>query len=852
MQKFMIIDGSSIFYRAFFAMPSLTSPSGEPTGAVTGFANIILKLLREYSPDFVAVAMDTPKKTFRAEMFPDYKATREKIPDELGAQIPLLKEFCEVLGLKTVAAPGFEADDIIGTLSNQAQENFSVDIVTGDRDALQLINSAVKVLLTKNTKVEVYDAEKFVAEYGFEPAKLVDFKGLSGDSSDNIPGVKGIGAKTATKLLQEFGDLENILSNIEKISAKKVRENLQNSIDIAKLSKKLAEINCNVPNVNFSAENFELKPDLRAANDFCNRLGLNVVKKKISELFGDADSLFNNFAVEEKPPEVLEVPASASMADFYKIFLAENISVAFDFENKNSAVKIAGGELFLLDKVSTEKLLREQNCKMTVTGLKKILRDIEIENTEKFFDIELAAYLLYPERENYSTAELLAQEFDGLQLPDNSLAAQVTALEKLGKLYAEKLNAENLLKLYAEIELPLTSVLAKMEMRGVFVDTARLEKKSAEMETQIAEVEKNIYSLAGEEFNINSPKQLAEILFTKLQLPPVKNTKTKTKSGISTNAEVLEVLKDKHPIVAELLNFRMLTKLKSTYLDGIKNLINAQTHRVHTNFNQTVTATGRLSSSEPNLQNIPVRTEEGKKIRALFEPGEGYDFLLSADYSQIELRLLAHMSGDENLIAAFNSGEDIHARTAAEVFGCFISEVTAELRRKAKAVNFGIVYGISDFGLSKDLHISVKEAGEYIKLYFDRYPKVKEFLDATIKQAQETGFVTTMFGRRRYLPQINSKNFHQRGLAERMAMNTPIQGTAADIIKLAMIRAEKDLQGLKSRLIIQVHDELVIETTADEIAQVEKIIRAAMENVCSLKVPLIVDIHSGRNWAEAK
>ncbi len=859
MQKFMVIDGSSIFYRAFFAMPSLTSPSGEPTGAVAGFANIILKLLREYSPDFAAVAMDTPKKTFRAEIFPDYKATREKIPDELGAQIPLLKEFCEVLGLKTVAVEGFEADDIIGTLSTRSENSIPHSslpitnyIVTGDRDALQLINSSTKVLLTKNTKVEVYDAEKFFSEYGFEPKKLVDFKGLSGDNSDNIPGVSGIGPKTATKLLQEFGDLENILSNIEKISAKKVRENLQNSIDIAKLSKKLAEINCQVPGVTFDAENFEIKPDLKAAENFCSRLGLNVAKKKIHELFGDPENLFNDFVPEEKNFATLEVPASSSMDNFYKIFLADNLSIAFDDENKNSAVKIADGELFLLDKVSTEKLLREQKSKMTVNGLKKILREIEIEETEKFFDIELAAYLLYPERENYSTAELLDLEFDGLKLPDNSLAAEVTALEKLGKLYAEKLASENLLKLYQEMELPLTNVLAKMEMRGVFVDTESLQEKSAEMEIRISEIEKNIYNLAGEKFNINSPKQLAEILFTKLKLPPVKNTKTKTKSGISTNAEVLESLKYRHPIVAEILNFRALTKLKSTYLDGIKNLIDAKTNRVHTNFNQTVTATGRLSSSDPNLQNIPVRTEEGKKIRALFEPGEGYDFLLSADYSQIELRLLAEMSGDENLIAAFLSGEDIHARTAAEVFGVEISEVTADLRRKAKAVNFGIVYGISDFGLSKDLHTSVKEAGEYIKLYFERYPKVKKFLDATINQAQETGFVSTMFGRRRYLPQIKSKNFHQRGLAERMAMNTPIQGTAADIIKLAMIRAEKNLQGLKSRLIIQVHDELLVETVSDELAQVEKIIRDAMENVCKLKIPLVVDVHSGKNWAEAK
>ena len=652
MQKFMIFDGSSIFYRAFFAMPPLTSPSGEPTGAVTGFANIILKLLREYKPDFAVVAMDTPKKTFRAEIFSDYKATREKMPDDLAAQLPLLKEFCEVLGIKTVAVEGFEADDIIGTFAIKNEElkikndtaetsilnsKFLITnyIVTGDRDALQLINSTTKVLLTKNTKIEVYDAEKFQTEYGFEPAKLVDFKGLSGDSSDNIPGVKGIGTKTATKLLQDFGDLENILSNIENISAKKVRENLQNSIEIAKLSKKLAQIDCNVPNIEFNAKDFEIVPNLKLADEFCKKLSLNVVKKKIHELFDSAENLFGEVSAEENF-ETLEVPASSSMDNFYKIFIAEKIFVAFDFKNKNSAVKIADGELFLLDKVSTEKLLREQKCKIVVNGLKKILREIEIEDTEKFFDIELAAYLLYPERENYSTAELLAEEFDGLKLPDTSLAAEVTAIEKISAICEQKLAEFNLMKLYQEIELPLVSVLAKMEMRGVFVDVNSLEKKSAEMETRIAEIEKNIYAFAGENFNINSPKQLDEILFTKLKLPPVKNTKTKTKSGISTNAEVLEILKYKHPIVASILDFRALTKLKSTYLDGIKNLINPETHRVHTNFNQTVTATGRLSSSDPNLQNIPVRTEEGREIRALFEPGEGYDLLLSADYSQIE------------------------------------------------------------------------------------------------------------------------------------------------------------------------------------------------------------------------
>lgn len=846
MKKFMIFDGSSIFYRAFFAMPALTSPSGEPTGALAGFANIVLKILREYNPDFAAVALDKSKKTFRAEIFSDYKANRDKIPDELAAQFPLMKNFCEVLGLKTVDAEGFEADDVIGTLATQAAEVFSVEIVTGDRDALQLINSSTKVLLNKNTNVEVYDEEKFFAEYGFEPKKLVDFKGLSGDSSDNIPGVTGIGPKTATKLIQDFGTVENILEHVEEIKAKKIRENLQEFSDVAKMSKKLAEIIRDVPNINFDAEKFLITPDLKKVDEFCTRYALNVAKKKIHEIFDSTENLFGNFSAEESAEEILQTPEISATVDFEKIFNASSLSVA------DGVVKTFGGEVFEVDKIQLEKIFSEYTNKIFVSNLKNILHKFEIDNIEKFFDIELAAYLIYPERENYSPKELLAIEFDGLKTSQDSLAAEVAAIEKLGELYARKLDEENLTRLYFEIELPLTKVLAKMEMRGVFVDTEKLEEKSVEMETQIAELEKNIYTLAGEKFNINSPKQLAEILFDKLNLPVIKNTRTKTKSGISTNAEVLEALKNLHPIAAEILNFRALTKLKSTYLDGIKTLINPQTHRVHTNFNQTVTATGRLSSSDPNLQNIPVRTEEGRKIRALFEPGEGYDFLLSADYSQIELRLLAHMSGDENLINAFLSGEDIHARTAAEVFGVALDEVTPELRRKAKAVNFGIVYGISDYGLSIDLHTSRKEAAEYIQLYFQRYPKVKNFLDETILQARKLGYVTTMFGRRRYLPAIKSSNFHQRGLAERMAMNTPIQGSAADIIKLAMISAEKNLQELDSRIILQVHDELVAEVKAGELEQVKKIIRTAMENVVELKIPLVVDLHHGKNWAAAK
>ena len=840
MQKFMIIDGSSILYRTFYAMPQLTAPNGEPTGAITGFSNILLKLLREYSPDCMAVALDVSRQTFRTEIFPEYKATREESPNELSAQFSLLTEFLNALGIKTLSAPNYEADDIIGTLARQA-ENFQVDIVTGDRDALQLINPSTRVLLNKNTKIDLYDEEKFQAEYNFPPKILVDFKGLSGDTSDNIPGVKGIGPKTATKLLQEFGTLENILDNIDKLSAKKVRDALQNFSEVAKLSKKLAQINCEVPEIIFDAESFKITPNLSLVDRFCDKYALSNARKKIHELFDKTENLFANVTV-----NALHVDKICAEVDEEKIFSAEILSIA------GNVVKIEGGEMFSVDKNLLEKIFSDFRCKIFVNGLKNIFHEVKIGDVMKIFDVELAAYLIYPEMTDYTCEKLFPLEFDGLQLPDNSPAAQVTALEKLGKLYAEKLVELDMQKLYAEMELPLTKVLAKMESRGVFVDTARLAEKSVEMESRIAELEKNIYAYADEKFNINSPKQLAEILFDKLKLPQFTQTKKKTKSGISTNAEVLENLRGVHPIIEEILNFRALTKLKSTYLDGLQNLIDPATHRVHTHFNQTVTATGRLSSSDPNLQNIPIRTEEGRKIRALFEPGDGYDFLLSADYSQIELRLMAHMSDDENLINAFLSGEDIHARTAAEVFGVKVDEVTADLRRKAKAVNFGIIYGISDYGLSRDLRTTRQEAGSYIQLYFARYPKVKIFMDATIEQARNLGYVTTMFGRRRQLPNINNPNFHLRGLAERMAMNTPIQGSAADIIKLAMIRAENNLSHLKSRLILQVHDELVVETVQSELDDVVKILRDAMENVCKLKVPLIVDVHHGKNWALAK
>ncbi|MBR7025023.1 MAG: DNA polymerase I [Selenomonadaceae bacterium] len=840
MKTFLIIDGSSVFYRAFYALPSLTAPSGEPTGAVVGFANIILKILREQSPDLAAVALDTAKKTFRNELFHEYKATRQEMPDDLAAQLPLLKKFIEVIGLKSCAAAGYEADDIIGTLATQACKNFSVKILTGDRDALQLINAATKVLLNKNSAVEIYDEKKFFDEYGFAPAKLVDFKALRGDTSDNIPGVKGIGDKTAATLIKDFGSLENILARREEIKSKKIRTALENFSDDAIMSKRLAQIVCNVPEIFFNAEDFKIVPDFSGVEDFCNRYALNRLKKKIHDIFG-LENLFSNAR-----ENFLQVPEVQPL-DFEKIFAAESLTVA-QLENR-FAIKISGGEIFSATRENLQRVFDEFNGKIILSGTKDYLKSFLIPNSSFLiiFDVELAAYLLYPEMESYTCEKLLPKEFDGLQMPDQSPAANATALEKLADLYEKKLAAADMTRLYSEIELPLTEVLACMEERGVVVDKGRLEKKSAEMSERIDALTKNIYTLAGKMFNINSSQQLADVLFVKLKLPPIKKTKT----GYSTNAEVLEEIKWRHPIVEKILKYRALTKLKSTYLDGLGKLI-GDDGRIHTNFNQMVTATGRLSSSDPNLQNIPIRSEEGREIRALFEPGANYDCILSADYSQIELRLLAHMSGDENLIDAFVKGQDIHARTAAEVFGVPLEKITPDLRRKAKAVNFGIVYGISDYGLSQNLNINRKEAGEYIAKYFERYPGVKNFLDETVALAHKFGYVTTMFGRRRALPAINSRNFNLRSLAERMAMNTPIQGTAADIIKLAMIRAEKNLRGFRSRIIIQVHDELVLEAVETELADVEKILREAMENVVKLSVPLSVDVHSGKNWSLAK
>ncbi|MBE6092055.1 MAG: DNA polymerase I [Selenomonas ruminantium] len=865
-QRFVILDGSSLMYRAFYALPPLTDSQGRPTNAIFGFSNMLTKLLTELQPDKLVIAFDKGKTTFRTERYADYKGTRDKTPEELLAQIPLLHEFAAAFGISFIEKERYEADDIIGTLATKAAgAGHEVMVVTGDRDALQLVRPNLKVLLTKKgiSELKEYDEAAFTEEYGFAPIKLIDLKGLMGDTSDNIPGVPGVGPKTASKLLLEYGSLEEVLNHIEDISGKKLKERLTENKEQAILSKELATIECQVPDMELDWPSYSIMPDHQRMQAFCDSYELKAVWKNFVKIYGEGEILLDFSA-----PAAVEVDLSYDTWDKAaaekELSTAESIAVSGVFTGKAPFAKLTGAAVcvlptkklgFIADSeglLVLQKLMSEKP--VAVKGL-KVYYQAGVAAADSFFDIELAAYLLAPEASKYELDRLVQEYLPSLQKPEGLIGEQAEtvweayALASLQPVLAAKLAELKLEKLYADIELPLVEVLAAMEKNGIYINREELDKKGAELDARLKNLQEDIYVLAGTEFNINSPKQLGEVLFERLELPPVKKTKT----GYSTNAEVLETLRDKHPVVEQVLQYRTLSKLKSTYIDGMRDLIGAE-GRIYTSFNQTVTATGRLSSSDPNLQNIPVRTEEGRTIRALFEPGEGYDCLLSADYSQIELRILAHVSQDELFMDAFKKEQDIHARTASEVFGVPLEQVSSELRRHAKAVNFGIVYGISDFGLAKDLHIARKDAKSYIDNYFARYTGVKQFIDDTVEQAHKDGFVKTIFDRRRELPAINSRNFMQRSLAERMAMNTPIQGAAADIIKLAMIAVYHKLQaaGVKSRILVQVHDELVLEVVDSEREQVEAILKETMENVVKLSVPLLIDMHAGKNWAEAK
>ena len=874
-KKIVLIDGHSILNRAFFGVPPLTNSEGLHTNAVYGFLNIMFKILDEEKPDYLTVAFDRSEPTFRHQMFDAYKGTRKPMAQELREQVPVMKEVLQAMGIKIVEMPGYEADDLLGTIAGMAEvQGMDVSIISGDRDLLQLATEKVKIRIPKTkrtgTEIEDYYAADVVERYQVTPKEFIDVKALMGDSSDNIPGVPGIGEKTATNLIVAYKSIENAYAHLEEITPKRAKTNLEEHYDMAQMSKTLATIEVHAP-IEFDLEAAKLT-DLYTpeAYVYMKRLEFKNMLTRFSDDMSQND-LEKYFHVYHELDEI---------QNFFDGFSAKEAAVSFFEEagtvyglavaksNQNVVYLTCGGFV-------TEGYLEEQVQKLCdgldtliTPDLKGLLKHVRVPETKNCIDTTIAAYLLNPLKNEY-TYDDLARDILGLMVPSKldllgKLKIKKAAEEKPEALelmvcyeaytciaaknqLLEQLEDHGMKKLYDEIEMPLVYVLADMEKEGVRAEKAELGAYGAQLTGRIAELETSIYEKAGETFNINSPKQLGVILFEKLQMPNGKKTKT----GYSTAADVLERLAPDYPIVSEILEYRQLTKLKSTYADGLALCI-ASDGRIHSTFNQTITATGRISSTEPNLQNIPIRMELGRLIRKVFVPKEGYVFI-DADYSQIELRVLAHMSGDQNLIAAYQHAEDIHRITASQVFHTPLEEVTDLQRRNAKAVNFGIVYGISSFGLSQDLSITRKEAEGYIASYFETYPGIKTFLDRLVSDAKEKGYAETMFGRRRPVPELASSNFMQRSFGERIAMNSPIQGTAADIIKIAMIRVKQrlDREQLKSKLILQVHDELLIEAAADEEEYVKTLLAEEMRHAADLAVTLEVDVQSGRNWFEA-
>lgn len=863
--KFVLIDGSSLMHRAFYALPILTSSRGEYTNALYGFAMMLYKLIENTSPTAMAVAFDKSRITFRTGMYEGYKANRSQTPPELKEQFATVQELIGSMGIPVLEADGYEADDIIGTLATKAEgEGYETIIVTGDRDALQLLSPTTHVMFTRRgvTDIDWYDEKAFEATYGLKPHQLIDMKGLMGDSSDNIPGVPGIGEKTALKLLKEFGSVEAVLENIDSIKGKKLKENLTTYRDDAVMSKQLATIVRDMP-IEFVPEKFAFAPKWLSLRPMLDRFELQTMIGKFAALLQD----------ETNEDETLMVVKNADeqTTNEVRMHILQVQKMAFAIVTQGliptccaEGIAVADGEtIYWWEADSTgfdsmRALLTDESIEKITHDWKQVYHafpETMAVERQNIFDVMIGAYLVDATSSRYPMDELVEQYLPerSWHKVNSSIAYAIetaSCLLALAQSIKERLGALGMEMLCREIELPLIRVLAQMEHHGILCDRTKLAEMSVRIGEQIVQLTQEIYVLAGEVFNVNSPKQLGVILFERLNLPVIK----KTKSGYSTNAEVLEELRNAHPIIDKIFEYRMLTKLKSTYLDAMEELISPSSGRIHTTFHQEVTVTGRLSSSDPNLQNIPVRTELGREIRSLFLPGEGYDYLMSADYSQIELRVLAHISGDDNFVQAFRTEEDIHARTAAEVFGMPMEEVNDELRRKAKAVNFGIVYGISDFGLARDLSVTKKEAKQYIENYFAKCVGVKRFIDEVVDRAHAQGYVTTLFGRRRDLPEINSKQFMRRGFAERTAMNTPIQGTAADIIKKAMIDVDQALRSgnYRSRVLLQVHDELVLEVTEDELTKVADLVKQSMEQAVTLDVPLTVDVSYGKDWSVAK
>lgn len=877
MKQLMIIDGSSLLYRAFFALPPLKSATGQPTNAVYGFMTMLIKLFEDLKPDYTVVAFDKGKVTFRTEMYEDYKGNRPDAPDDLRPQFALIREVLKSLGILVIEEEGFEGDDIIGSLAKKlASPDMFVRIITGDRDSLQLVDQYAHVMLTKKGISDMLEVSQENMEelYGYGPDKVIDMKALMGDSSDNIPGVPGVGEKTALKLIKEYGDLDGVYEHVEAISGKKLKERLTDNKELAYLSRQLATIKTDM-DLAYKAEDFTVNYHVSEVEPLFQQLGFSKLTARMTKAvgresdLGGADSLFGSLT--EEAPIAYKTGQDLRPAAYENKRLAIYLTLQGKnpFYQLDKAFIYNGQDAYVLDGQEEGTLallgdLVEKASSIATVQSKELLGIFDLdkpapinlydaEGQVRLLDASLMAYLLDPTRTNYGML-YLSERFMAPSI--RAVGGDQEALSMVMSLYGLiddarlALEEENLWDLYARMELPLVRTLLVMEKNGIYIDPEKLKAARVSFTAEVEGLQADIYDLAGERFNINSPKQLGLILFEKLGLPVVKKTKT----GYSTDAEVLDALRLEHPIVEKILAYRTVAKLLSTYVEGLGLLINERTHRIHTTFNQMVTATGRLSSSEPNLQNIPVRSEKGRQIRALFLPGQGYDYLVSADYSQIELRILAHLCGDPALIKAFQEGADIHRFTAAEVLGKAPEEVTSEERSHAKAVNFGIIYGISDFGLSRDLGISRKAAKDYIDLYFSRYPKVRSYMDEVIAKAHEEGQVSTMFGRIRKLDDINNRNFNRRSFAERMAMNTPIQGSAADIIKLAMNGVEQGLEegNFKSRLLLQVHDELVLEVVEEERDKVEALLRQVMEHVVELSVPLIVDVHHAENWALVK
>ena len=880
-KKIVLIDGHSILNRAFFGIPDLTNSEGLHTNAVYGFLNILFKILDEEKPDYLTVAFDVHAPTFRHKMFEDYKGTRKPMADELRQQVPVMKEVLQAMGIVIMEKEGYEADDILGTIARQCEEaGLEVSIVSGDRDLLQLATEHTKIRIPKTkrtgTEIEDYYAGDVVDKYQVTPQEFIDVKALMGDSADNIPGVPGIGEKTATNLIVAYHSIENAREHLEEIRPPRAQNALREHYDMACMSKTLATIDVHA-GIEYQIEDALLKDFYTEEayvyfkrlefKNMLSRFELDTPKNQAEQHFrtitmlDEAETFFA-----EAGQELNSSKAAAGIALIAEKGQIYGVSVSLS-EEKTVFIKTEG---FLTESYLFEKIQTLASCAalLVTPDLKALLKQISISEDQNCFDTTIAAYLLNPLKNEYSYDDL-AKDYLKLMIPSRvdligklSFAkANEEKEEELNRLACytayislacqpdleEQLEETQMLKLYQSVEMPLAFTLADMEQEGICVDAEALKIYGEELSVKIQELEQKIYRQAGETFNINSPKQLGVILFDKLNMPNGKKTKT----GYSTAADVLDKLALDYPIVSDILEYRQLTKLKSTYADGLAAYISAD-GRIHGTFNQTITATGRLSSTEPNLQNIPIRMELGRLIRKVFLPKDGFVFL-DADYSQIELRVLAHMSGDKNLIEAYKHAEDIHRVTASQVFHTPFEEVTDLQRRNAKAVNFGIVYGISSFGLSQDLSITRKEAETYIKSYFETYPGIKEFLDRLVKDAKDTGYAVTMFGRRRPVPELFSSNFMQRSFGERIAMNSPVQGTAADIIKIAMnrVRARLKKEQLKSKLILQVHDELLIETADNEVEQVKQILNEEMQNAAELKVRLETDTNEGSNWYEA-